>query len=258
MAGKHNWWSYHQGPWNATKCILRCVSFVSIVIATGLTIENGVRPGLPSRLGIDWWITLPYAIPSIIVDSIELTCSILRKRNPGIPPGWHIGAELVLIGGCLVALVFLSSAILSATYGYRSVDNPLAPPLSFRSSQIADVTFIVLFLLVRVILLVFASVDTHRYRQAAEVKLIARALRRQNLDESLTAMILHNLTNPKNPQSPKNQIDLEQPPPSHDFDFVHKMLPMPYPNDESAQYRELPDNTKFLSTDLPPRIYKPN
>ncbi|KAI0458522.1 hypothetical protein F5B21DRAFT_500419 [Xylaria acuta] len=249
MADKDSWWSYHRGRWNATKFTFRCISFALSIIVIGLSVNNGVRIRNWSEyqiyLQIDWWFTLPVTLLSIVVDCVELTCSILRKRNPGIPPGWHIGIELVVLGGNIVALVFLASVI------PRDDEYAYAPwaPLSLRPFQIASVVFLGLFTVVRFILFVIACVDTHRYHTAAQVEMIVQALRRQNLDDPTTAAIIHNLT------YPTNQTDYRQPAPFHES--PHMTRPTQDLSDESMLYRELPDNQKFLVTELPPRVYKP-
>ncbi|KAI1755849.1 hypothetical protein F4782DRAFT_372129 [Xylaria castorea] len=248
MADQGSWWSYHCGKWNATKSILRCISFALSIIVIGLSVSNGVRvrnwSEYQNYFRIDWWFTLPVTLLSIVVDCAELTCTVLRKRNPGIPPGWHIGIELVLLGGNIVALIFIASLIPPEdgyTYGAQA-------PLSLRPFQIASVSFLGLFTVVRFILFVIACVDTHRYHTAAQVELIVQALRRQNLDDPTTAAIIHNLT------YPTNYIDHRQPASSNEFSYTTR--PTQDLSDESTLYRELPDNQKFLVSELPPRVYR--
>ncbi|RYC61869.1 hypothetical protein CHU98_g4355 [Xylaria longipes] len=222
MADKDNWWSYHRGRWNATKFILRCISFAFSIIVIGLSVNNGVRvrnwSEYRSYFRIDWYFTLPVTLLSIVVDCAELACSVLRKRNPGIPPGWHIGVELSLLGGNIVALIFIASLI-PPDNGYVY---DLWAPLSLRPFQIASVVFLGLF----------------TYHTAAQVEMIVQALRRQNLDDPTRAAIIHNLS------YPTNHIDHRQPPPFHES--PHMTRPTQDLGDESTLYRELPDNQKFL------------
>ncbi|TRX98479.1 hypothetical protein FHL15_000553 [Xylaria flabelliformis] len=249
MADEGSWWSYHRGKWNATKLILRCSSFVFGIIIIGLSVNNGVRVRnwveYEDYFRIDWWFTLPVTLLSIVVDCAELISIFLRKRNPGIPPGWHIGIELVLLGGNIVALVFIASLIppdAGFAYGAQA-------PLSLRPFQIASVSFLGIFTVVRFILFVIACVDTHRYHTAAQVEAIVQALRRTNIDDARTAAIIHNLS------YPTNHIDYRQPASSNEFPYT--MRPTQDLSDESTLYRELPDNQKFLVSELPPRMYKP-
>ncbi|KAH8166377.1 hypothetical protein CIB48_g1863 [Xylaria polymorpha] len=242
-----SWWSYHQGRWNAAKFVFRCVSFALSIIVIGLSVNNGVRvrnwSGWKDYLRLDWWFTLPVTLLSIAIDCAELACSILRKRNPGIPPGWHIGIELVLLGGNLVALIFIASLIPPAEgFAYGSW-----APLSLRPFQIASVVFLGLFAVVRFILFVIACIDTHRYHTAAQVELIVQALRRRNFDDPTTAAIIHNLT------YPTNYTDHRQP---ALHEYPHMTRPTQDFSDESMLYRELPDNQKFLVSELPPTLYK--
>ncbi|KAI0487420.1 hypothetical protein F4859DRAFT_255204 [Xylaria cf. heliscus] len=251
MADKDGWWSYQRGTWNATKFVFRCVSFALSIIVIGLSVDNSVRvriwAGYKDNPRLDWWFTLPVTLLSISLDCAELTCSILRKRNPGIPPGWHIGTELVLLGGNIVALIFLGTEI-PPPGGYSYAFEAWAP-LYIRPFQIASVVFLGLFAIVRFILFVIACVDTHRYHTAAQVELIVQALRRQNLDDPTTAAIIHNLAHPT------NHTDHRQPAPLHEF--PHMTRPKQDLSDESTLYRELPDNEKFLVSEMPPRAHRP-
>jgi hypothetical protein len=51
-----------------------------------------------------------------------LTFAFIWKRNPGIHPGCHIAAELVILGGNLVAFIFIGSYF---SYGFmKNYDDP--------------------------------------------------------------------------------------------------------------------------------------
>ncbi|KAI0403534.1 hypothetical protein F4802DRAFT_284878 [Xylaria palmicola] len=241
MADKESWWSYHRERWNLTKFVLRCISLVVVLILIGVSAADG--SSYYSMNQSDWWFILPIALLTIIVDFVELLCVALLKRNPGIPPGWHIGFELALLGGNLVAVIFISSTIPSSD-GY---------PYSYPESgidiyfKVVLTAFLGLFIIVRFILFVIACVDTHRYHTAAQVEMIVQALRRQNLNDSSSAAAALSAFYPKENINIRNPVPLQQLP--------HMTHPAEDPSDDARFYPELPENQKFLA-DLPARIHK--
>ncbi|KAJ8133495.1 hypothetical protein O1611_g129 [Lasiodiplodia mahajangana] len=247
MANEGGLWSHHQGGWNVTKLVLRCLSFVLSIVIIGLSVNEGIRLSGASdarRFYTSWWFTLPLALISIGVDGAELIFGFLWKRNPGIHPGWHIGIELVLLGGNIVALIFISSTI-PGYYGYYYDDPNFARAISHL--LIVTVAFVGIFTVNRFILFVIACVDTHRYHTAAQVQLIVQTLRQQNLNDPATAAIIHQY----NSLYPANYTNNPQhiPIPDHP-----QMARPPYePSDEVTLYPELPENQKFLA-DLRPSL----
>ncbi|KAI0096780.1 hypothetical protein GGR51DRAFT_553371 [Nemania sp. FL0031] len=239
-------WSHHQGGWNVTKLVLRCFSFVLSIIIIALSVNEGIRVsnGFNYRSGffyINWWFTLPVSLISIVADGADLLFGFLWKRNPGIHPGWHIGLELVILGGNIVSLVFISSTI-PGYYGYNYDDSFY---LTTSHIVIATVAFVGIFTINRFILFVIACVDTHRYHTAAQVQLIVQTLRQQNLNDPTTAAIIHNSLYPASyTKSPQPAYIQDHPP----------MARPPYrPSDEVTLYPELPENQKFLA-DLRPSL----
>jgi hypothetical protein len=227
------------------KLVLRCASFVISIVMIGLSVNASIRlmnwPGFENFGGsytyLTWWFTVPVAIISILLDLTELIVSVVRKHNPGLHPGWHIGGELVLLGGNITALIFTSIMIPSRDL-YYVVFNP---PLIVYGLTIAVISFLGLFTLLRFALFVIASIDTHRYHTAAQVRLIVQALRQQNFDDPTTAAAIQKSLYPKNsinhyPQTPFQDFQQTQ--------FPHES------GNQSGPYRELPDNDKFLA-DLP-------
>ncbi|KAJ2997650.1 hypothetical protein NUW58_g590 [Xylaria curta] len=238
MADEDGWWSYHRGTWNTTKFVLRCISFALSIVVIGLSVETGIRVSNWSAFSfydrVDWWFTLPVTLLSIILDCSELALSVVRKRNPAVPPGWHIGLELVLFGGNLVALVFIGSIV--PPEGVQRLQTPF--PGGVRPLRIAMLTVLGIFTTVRFILFVIACVDTHRYHTAAQVELIVQALRRQNLDDPTAGATIPNsaylanyIRNPQHPRGPP-------------------YWPAQMHSDESPLYPELPENQKFLAAEL--------
>ncbi|KAI0805491.1 hypothetical protein GGR55DRAFT_279199 [Xylaria sp. FL0064] len=236
MAHEGGFWSHHQGSWNATKFVLRSISFVLSIIIIGLSVNTGIRlldwPDYSFWILLDWWFTLPITLLSIALDSAEFLCCFLRKRNPGLPPGWHIGVELVLLGGNIVALVWLARALPSINFNPYGVS-----PYFLRSIKVATIAFVAIFTIIRFILFVIACVDTHRYHTAVQVEMIVQALRQQNIQDPATAALVHNAMYPNRPPIPLP----EYPPP-------HRPSQEPYYKPE--YYPELPENQKFLA-DLP-------
>ncbi|KAI0538433.1 hypothetical protein GGR58DRAFT_299262 [Xylaria digitata] len=238
MANEGSFWSYHRGRWNVTKLVLRCISFVLSIIIIGVSIADSVliaNRGADYTFLLDWWFTLPIILISTGLDTVELICIFVRKCNPGLHPGFHIGTELVLLGGNITALVFLSSSIPTEN-DYR---NYYFPALSgvVRPLKITVTFFVAIFSIVRFILFVFSSVDTNRHHTAAQVELIVRALRQQNINESMTPAQVHNALYPN-----------RQPIPLHEF--PQAIRPSHETYNKPEYYRELPDNQKFLG-DLP-------
>ncbi|KAI1120772.1 hypothetical protein F5Y10DRAFT_117242 [Nemania abortiva] len=231
MADKGELWSYHQGRWNATKLALRCLSFVLSIVIIGLSANQGVRVSNLSEdhwgFYINWYFTLPITLISIGTDGTELMFSFLWKRNPGLHPGWHIGIELALLGGNIVALIFISTTIPGDYTYYYFPDFPR----DLGHIIIATVAFLGIFTVNRFILFVIACVDTHRYHTAAQVQLIVQTLRQQNLNDPTTAAIIHNSMYPTNNSKPVPLQDLPQ---------------AVRPSDEATLYPELPENQKFL------------
>ncbi|KAI0434821.1 hypothetical protein F5Y09DRAFT_189541 [Xylaria sp. FL1042] len=236
MAHEGSFWSHHQGRWNATKFVLRSISFVLSIIIIGLSVNTSIRllewPAYADWIRLDWWFSLPVTLLSIALDFAELLFSFLWKRNPGLPPGWHIGIELVLLGGNIVALIFLAGSI-----PVRSFDPFDDSPYFLRSIKIATLAFIGIFTIIRFILFVIASVDTHRYHTAAQVEMIVQALRQQNIQDPATAALVHNAMYPNRP-----------PIPLQEYPQTHRPSQEPYYKPE--YYPELPENQKFLG-DLP-------
>ncbi|KAI1156274.1 hypothetical protein F4825DRAFT_404656, partial [Nemania diffusa] len=245
MANEGGLWSYHRGRWNTTKFVLRCLSFVLSIGIIGVSVNEGIRvlglPGYGWRFYVDWWFTLPIALISIGVDCAELTFSFLWKRNPGLHPGWHIGIELALLGGNLVALIFISSTIPSEGAYYYDPNLPRF----LQSLAVAVVTLLGIFTINRFVLFVIACVDTHRYHTAAQVELIVQTLRQQNLNDPTTAAIIHNAMYPTSYINHRQSIPLQELPKTTSSAHDH--------SDGSTLQPELPENHKFLA-DLRPSL----
>ncbi|GAW15626.1 hypothetical protein ANO14919_050430 [Xylariales sp. No.14919] len=234
--GGGDFWSYHQGRWNATKLGFRCFSFVVSIIIIGIAVNDSLRILEWSNdygFLLDWYFTLPVTLFSITLDSIELAFTAFWKRNPGLHPGFHIGTELALLGGNITAFIFLSSSIPTENDYYY------IPSLSreVRPLKIAVLSFLGVFTTTRFILFVMGSVDTHRHHTAAQVEMIVRALRQQNIDGPVSAAQVHNAIHPN-----RQPIPLQEFPPA--------IRPSQDTYNKPEYYRELPDNQKFLG-DLP-------
>ncbi|KAI0913766.1 hypothetical protein F4823DRAFT_501635 [Ustulina deusta] len=239
MAHEGGFWSSHQGTWNATKLILRSISFVVSIIIIVVSVDVSVRllewSDYAVYVLLDLWFALPITFFSIALDGAELAFSFLWKRNPGLPPGWHIGTELALLGGNIVALIFLSNSI-PGGYDYQYGDAlALIRPL-----KITTISFVAFFSIVRFVLFVIACVDTHRYHTAAQVEMIVRALRQQNINDPASAALVHNAMHPN-----------RQPIPLQEFPLMQRPSQEPYNKPEF--YPELPENQKFLA-DLPAQL----
>ncbi|KAJ3567714.1 hypothetical protein NPX13_g6669 [Xylaria arbuscula] len=172
------------------------------------------------------------------IDGFELLFCFLWQRNPGIRPGWFIGAELILLGGNIVALVFLSAGLptqwdIESDFSYGPI----------RSIKIAIISFVAIFTLVRFILFVFACIETHTQHTAKQVQMIVAALRQQNMNDPTTAGLVNNAMYPDQQQQHIPPYGYPQMPrPSHE----------PYPN--TVYYRELPENQKFQG-DIRQQLY---
>ncbi|KAI1427382.1 hypothetical protein F5Y12DRAFT_712187 [Xylaria sp. FL1777] len=236
MAHEGDFWSCHQGSWNKTKFVLRSISFVASIIIIGVSINTSIRlvnwAGYEYYILLDWWFTLAVTLLSIALDFSELSFSFLWKRNPGLPPGWHIGIELVLLGGNIVGLVFIIGAI--PQDNQFLFDNP---PQFIRPLRITTIAFLALFTAVRFILFVIACVDTHRYHAAAQVEMIVQALRQQNINDPATTALVHNAIQPNRPP-----ITLQE--------YPYMQRPSYEPRSQPELYPELSENQKFLA-DLP-------
>ncbi|KAI0975781.1 hypothetical protein F4678DRAFT_457134 [Xylaria arbuscula] len=233
MAAADDFRSYHQGSWNTTKFVLRCISLVLSIIIIGLSVNTSLRllgwPTFTYYFLLDWWFALPITLIAIALDFAELLSSFLRKRNPGLPPGLHIGIELVLLGGNIVALVFLGSSIPSEDYSPYDIS-----PKFIRPEKIAVLTFIGIFTIVRFILFVTACVDTHRYQTAVQVEMIVQALRRQNINDPAAAALAHNVVYNNN----------REPIPLPEYPQVYRPSQEHYGPPE--HYPVLQENQKFL------------
>ncbi|KAI1300470.1 hypothetical protein F5Y03DRAFT_397186 [Xylaria venustula] len=232
MAVAGDFWSYQQGNWNTTKLALRCISFVLSIIIIGLSVNTSLRllgwPAFAFYYLLDWWFALPITLIALALDFAELLSSFLRKRNPGLPPGLHIGIELVLLGGNIVALVFLGGSVPGEDY------SPYEPsPVFIRPEKIATLAFIGIFTIVRFILFVTACVDTHRYQTAVQVEMIVQALRRQNINDPAAAALAHNVV-----YNNREPIALPEYPQIYRPSQEHYGPP--------EQYPVLPENQKFL------------
>ncbi|KAI3327114.1 hypothetical protein HD806DRAFT_383224 [Xylariaceae sp. AK1471] len=257
MANAATLLSCHRGRWNVIKLCLRCISFVLSILIIGLSVNEGIRkrswyeshPG-GSPFGYAWWFCLPITLLSISLDGYELTSTVIRKRSPGIHPGWHVGVEIVLLGGNIVALIFISSQFSEfANWDVYVYGQSYFPPISLRPLKIAIVAVVGVFTLIRFILFIFACVDTERYLTTARVELIVQVLRQQNINgDPAAAPIINNSIHPQVTQH-RNQAyydkptSLEGPP--------HTIWSPTQLSSEPAFYPELPENTKFLAAQMP-------
>ncbi|KAK5626810.1 hypothetical protein RRF57_002525 [Xylaria bambusicola] len=221
--------SYHQGSWNRTKLVFRSISFVLGIIIISLSAADGVRIlEIGNTSLLEWAYTFPVVFITFALDAAELGFSFLWKRNPGIRSGWHIGAELVLLGGNSV-VIFAISQRLPPGYGWYSAEYMGA---LITSLKIAIITFVGILAIDRLILFVMACVDTHRHHTAVQVQMIVQALRQQNMNDPTTAGLVNNAMYLE-PQGIPPQGYPQMPRPSHE----------PYLKPE--YYRELPENQKF-------------
>ncbi|GAP89910.1 hypothetical protein SAMD00023353_4400140 [Rosellinia necatrix] len=243
-----DFWSYHRGRWNATKLRLRCISLVVSILAIALSVNQSLRllawdeyrDSGGSYYYLFYYFALPVTIIGTALDITELTFSVLRKRNPGLHPGWHIGVELALLGGNIAALIFTSISIPMDYSPYYQSEVPAGvTPVS-----IAAVSFLGLFAIIRFTLFIMGSIDTHRYHTAAQVELIVQTLRQQNLSDPTTAAIIHNSLYPKSYINHHQQpIPLQE--------FPHPIRPSHDLSGDGAFYPELPENQKFLVQPYP-------
>ncbi|KAI8633569.1 hypothetical protein F5Y19DRAFT_245524 [Xylariaceae sp. FL1651] len=191
MAGEADIESKHQRMWNITKIFLRCFSFILGVLMVGLSVNDGLRlqswyesnrgsyhPRYPY-----WYFHLPIALVSAIVDCSEWLFTFIRKRTPGIPPGWHIGLELALLSASLVTLVFTKNLINNMAFPYA--DGPI--PRHLQSLRIALLFITGLFSIVRFLLFTIACVDTHMYRRSMHKERVVRTLRELKIIEDVAA-----------------------------------------------------------------------
>ncbi|KAI8630804.1 hypothetical protein F5Y19DRAFT_426431 [Xylariaceae sp. FL1651] len=243
--------SHHQGSWNIAKLTLRCTSFVISVVLIGLSADEGVRTAIWVKATPQfyhfatpgWYFCLPIALYSIILDSTELICAFMRKRNPGISSGWHVGAELFLLGGYVVALSFLRFSLADNSDIYFKH----IPPKILASLDISLISFTAAFSAVRFVLFVMACIDTHRYNNATQIERILHALRQADIDEkgktsSSQATENTSYTYHATPVPPQEPL---KPP-------VAKKSPQE-PSEEAAFNFEIEANQKFpveLSTEL--------
>ncbi|KAI0521600.1 hypothetical protein F5B22DRAFT_544619 [Xylaria bambusicola] len=221
--------SNHQGRWNVTKLVLRSISFFIGIIIIGLSAGDGVHIlTVGDDYLLDWAYTFPVVFVTFATDAVELGLGFLWKRNPGIRPGWHIGAELVLLGGNVVALYLLSQRF-PPDYGWFNGNRIYS---TIRSIKAALIAFESILAIDRFILFVMACVDTHIYHTAVQVQMIVQALRQQNANDPTTAGLVN------------NAMYLEQQGiPTHGYQQMPRPSHEPYPTPE--YYRELPDNQKF-------------
>ncbi|KAI1158538.1 hypothetical protein F5B18DRAFT_83745 [Nemania serpens] len=240
MADKGELWSFHQGRWNATKLVLRFLSLILSIIIVAVSVPDGILisdwSDYNSYPYADWWFTLPITLISTSLDCAELAASIVWKRNPGLHPGCHIGGEVALLGGNLVAFAFISPSVdVVHTWYYDSTFPGSVGPL-----KAALIVFLGFFIIDRFILFVIACVETHRHHATAQIELIVEALRQHNIDnigDPAAAAIIHNSLYPTS-HLPDRQPVHEIPP---------KTRPVHEPGDDAIFYRELPDNQKFLA-----------
>ncbi|KAI0389567.1 hypothetical protein F5Y17DRAFT_114399 [Xylariaceae sp. FL0594] len=212
---KSGFLSYHQGPYNLTKLSLRILSGMLCVVLIGVSVEDSRRTyqshvdrdDNPDSVTRSWWMTVPTVLIALGLDGIELTMSALRKQNPGIHPGWHIGIELVIWGG------------LSTTIGFGGIDLTITEywdpdvkvePDWVLSVKTALVSLLSVLFFIRVITFVFACIDTHRHVKATQLNMIMEALQRRNnymaAGPSSTASFLHP---PSGPPLYQQAIDLQ-------------------------------------------------
>ncbi|KAH9990070.1 hypothetical protein F4779DRAFT_610182 [Xylariaceae sp. FL0662B] len=165
--------SDNQGTWNNAKLALRCSNFVVCIIMIGISADKQTDT---STLNVpNWYFCLPIALISILWDAAELIVVRVRKRNPGILPGWHVAIDFAIFGGTVTALSFVAMD-LSYVFGpWASETHPTTKATQSRTSALLG--FIALFCIVRFVLFVLACIETHRRNRAAQVERVLKALR---------------------------------------------------------------------------------
>ncbi|MCJ1336322.1 hypothetical protein MMC09_001598 [Bachmanniomyces sp. S44760] len=133
----------------------------------------------------DWTDGLALApiMLSLIYNPVVLVLLFIVRRGKHIHPGWSVGAELVIWGLCIPAMLYAVAGGMfwlwqsqSVTDDDGNVDcgfffnewarqcNPIAYTIG--NLEIAGIVFLFLIFVIHFTLFVFACIDTHKWRMA--------------------------------------------------------------------------------------------